>query len=228
MNFCSPKDIYGCFNEICMHDTYGFYKYPYNFFDVILDIGANCGVFSVLAKFSNPKCKLIAIEPGKDTYQKLKSNLELFPNTTIDNSALGDGSSLYFFDGNASYCNLFYKENENTLQQNTYKVDSFTLPTIFQKYDIDIDKMKYFIKMDCEGGERFLLNDTKCEEIIRKSIQLSIEVHFSNSKNPRFKTFPKWEEYNDWINKNFQNTHSILYHHSNRKLGHGTYVISKK
>jgi hypothetical protein len=92
---------------------------------------------------------------------------------------------------------------------------------------------KYLIKIDCEGGERFLLKDEKCIEIIKKSCAFCLEIHFPPLKEgtsaERFKTFPKWEVWHKWINDNFAETHYILYHCSDRKRrGAGTYVLRKK
>jgi FkbM family methyltransferase len=42
-----------------------------------VDIGANTGVFSLLALASNPSCKVVAVEPVPHVYQMLIRNLEL-------------------------------------------------------------------------------------------------------------------------------------------------------
>lgn len=45
--------------------------------DSILDIGANTGIYSLVAKTLNPGCKLIAFEPSQHTFSKLRENNKL-------------------------------------------------------------------------------------------------------------------------------------------------------
>ena len=42
--------------------------------DVIFDIGANTGIYSMVTKAINPSSKIHAFEPSKQTYFKLKLN----------------------------------------------------------------------------------------------------------------------------------------------------------
>jgi len=44
--------------------------------DIIIDIGANFGIFSIKANKYNPK-KIYAIEPSSDNYEILRENLYL-------------------------------------------------------------------------------------------------------------------------------------------------------
>lgn len=44
---------------------------------VIIDVGANTGVYSLVAKAINPRAKVFAFEPISRVYQALESNLEL-------------------------------------------------------------------------------------------------------------------------------------------------------
>ena len=47
-----------------------------NYFDHILDIGANIGVFSILSTVLYPEAKIHAYEPCKKTYEYLKQNVD--------------------------------------------------------------------------------------------------------------------------------------------------------
>ena len=42
--------------------------------DVILDVGANTGVYSLVAKAANPESRVIAFEPVKRTFDRLEHN----------------------------------------------------------------------------------------------------------------------------------------------------------
>ncbi len=45
--------------------------------NIIFDIGANTGVYSVMSKVVNPSAKVFAFEPSINTFKKLKKNIEL-------------------------------------------------------------------------------------------------------------------------------------------------------
>ena len=82
----------------------------------------------------------------------------------------------------------------------------------------------YIIKSDCEGGERFLLNDYK--DIIGKCKHFCMEIHFPNPRHKQFDKFPSYMEYYNWV-QTFSHTHKITYHHSRKKSGIGVYVLSR-
>jgi FkbM family methyltransferase len=44
---------------------------------VFVDVGANCGVYSLLAALSNPKIRVVAFEPLRPIYDRLMANVEL-------------------------------------------------------------------------------------------------------------------------------------------------------
>jgi len=221
------------YREIVRKDCYLMKNYRNDYFDHILDIGANVGVFTLFANFRHPKANIIAYEPCVETFAYLIDNTGYIDNVEYVNEALGDGEPLYLHDTGYSGCNLFYKENETTNLIETVPTKSVSL------YDMLKDKIifdsKYFIKIDCEGGERFLLYDLNSIDVIRRSAHTAIEVHFPPSGASirkgaveRFKSFPSWEIYNNWMNDNFKNTHDIIYHCSDKRTGSGVYVLHGK
>ena len=64
-------------------------------FDAILDIGANEGVFSLYARFLQPKAYIIAIEPCTQTYSNLVENLSYLENFSYRRAALGKDGFIY-------------------------------------------------------------------------------------------------------------------------------------
>ena len=54
--------------------------------DFIIDIGANTGIYSLLAQATNPRAKVLAFEPIKRVRKKLKANILLnkFPIETVN------------------------------------------------------------------------------------------------------------------------------------------------
>ena len=59
--------------------------------DTILDIGANTGIYSLLAKVYNPHSKIIAFEPQPNIYEVLQKNIEINNfDIQIENTALSN------------------------------------------------------------------------------------------------------------------------------------------
>ena len=59
------RTLFGCGETLC------------NGSDVILDIGANVGIYSLIAKSENPNAKIIAFEPSRKIYPELIVNMDL-------------------------------------------------------------------------------------------------------------------------------------------------------
>jgi len=66
---------------------------------VIIDVGANTGVYSLVAKAINPKAKVFAFEPISRVYQALESNLELNHSRWGESQIQGFQVALSDFDG---------------------------------------------------------------------------------------------------------------------------------
>lgn len=221
------------YREIVRKDCYMMKFWNSDFFDNIVDIGANVGCFTIYSHMRHPKANIFAYEPCKETFQNLVETYNFIEHTTFINKALGDGSCLFFYDTGWSGCNLFFKSNESEFQIG-YSIESLPLKDMFKEHQISLES-KYYIKIDCEGGERFLLDDNESISIMKNACGCGIEVHFPPegdngrvSSKERFKTFPKWETYNTWMYDNFYSTHNIIYHCSSGKMGNGVYILQRK
>jgi len=223
----AQKATYG---EIVRKDCYKINDFPNNCFDVIVDIGANVGIFTNYIHMRNNKALILAYEPCKECFDYLLESTDHMDNIKCFNRALGDGGKLLFKDIGHLACNQFLKEEETS--HSTYTVSSDLLSDIFVDNNLGVPRC--LLKIDCEGGERCLLEDDDSIDIIKEVKLFCLEVHFpplyKNSKYfERFKSFPEWEVWNDWIYSNFQKTHKILYHCSDgKRRGAGVYVLTKE
>jgi FkbM family methyltransferase len=143
--------------------------------DYFIDIGSCIGEVAYIAhKLLNPT-KTIAIEPSLMTFQCLKKNIGHIPNIYLENKAIY----------NQSNTNLSLILNKKNIGQNTtveskinesQQVKSITLNDIFIFYDIK-QESNIFIKIDCEGAERFILDNP----LLKVCQRISIEIHERNS-----------------------------------------------
>jgi len=220
-----PKGI--AFTEIktiLYKDAYKIRKYPRDSFDVIVDVGANIGYFSMTARILQPMAKIIALEPCIETFEYLASNMAGL-NVECVQEALGKDSPLYFREMVDCRVNRFIEKDE--LGEEGYEVNSISLSTLFKRYDINPKEQKVYLKLDCEGGERFLINPE--DEALLKDIEhIGFELHFQGEDGIHHLTMLPWKTYFEWINRLFSETHNIEYSLSRKKNGYGTFNIIKK
>jgi len=120
--------------------------------DVVIDVGANVGMFSI---FMNKKfgCKIIAFEPIKENYENFKRNVLLNglnpENFEIYNVAVtdkqGEKIKIGIQEWNYGGSSVYYNNNSN-----------FQICETVNLYDYITPECKY-LKLDCEGAEYDIL-----------------------------------------------------------------------
>lgn len=141
--------------------------------DIVVDVGAHVGYFTILAAKKAKNGHIFAIEPDTESIETLKKNTKMnhLKNVTIINSAVSNKKGLL----------TFYKDKDNYIASSIFEsldtkqeqIQSMRIDDIIKENNIEkID----FLKMDCEGAEYEIilnLNDTALTKI-RK---ISLEVH---------------------------------------------------
>jgi|SRR3989344_1266078 len=154
-------------NEIIILDQYHaeqFFKKDF----IVIDAGANSGVFSVFAAHLAPQGRIYSFEPVANTFENLKKNTRDYPGITCINSGLGDEISQknIFVNSRSTLGSVFedspfyrtrsdWKEHESA---SIMTIDAFVAENNIPRID--------FIKIDTEGYEAKILNGAK--ESIRK------------------------------------------------------------
>lgn len=146
--------------------------------DVILDIGANEGMFSILMSKMFPEARVIALEPVPRTYNSLLQNklINDCPNLRPYNLGVGkpgqrttelitnkNGAS----GGSTSFCTFNPEMHEKV------EVGLVSLDEIFELYDIDRCKL---LKVDCEGSEYDILYPST---VLSRVDYMAMEIHIN-------------------------------------------------
>ena len=200
-------------------------KLTNSYFDYFIDIGGGRGDFSTTLLEISPHTKIFIYEPFLEGYlficDLFKSSLNIF----VFNEALGNGSTLYLKSMPRWDQNIF---EEKDLSGDNVSVLSRTLKSIIDSNKIDLTK-RCGIKVDCEGGEWFLVRDVENIDLLKQFSYAAIEVHFKPTglKNPQFKNFPVWQEFNSWIENNFKKYFHVQYVNSSKHRGHGIYILNR-
>lgn len=149
--------------------------------DVVVDIGANYGVFSLYAQQFNPS-KVYAVEPIKSTFKCMSKNLEEYGvvcvNKAISNT---DGFEVFAItDVNGNNFSIKNSEGYHPSQMiNEEIVETVDINTFINDYNIEkID----FLKVDCEGGELDLFEQIDKTYLSNNIKKIAIEYHSNSIK----------------------------------------------
>lgn len=115
---------------------------------LVLDVGANCGAFTVYAKLAWPLAEVDSYEPNPEMVTYLKKNIEGLTGITVHESAVGDIDldKLYLGKNNPGEGSQY---NNGTEQVDEFIPIEVTDPESLLSYDI--------VKLDCEGAESYIL-----------------------------------------------------------------------
>jgi FkbM family methyltransferase len=162
----------------------------------ILDVGANIGFYSILAQKTYPKCKVISIEPVKETFNLLKKNIKLNKTKNIKIYKIAASNKINIQKINITKsigCSSFYKTNFSEIEK-TEQIITKPLDLIIKNQKID------FIKIDVEGHEIETLEGLK--NTFKKNPNLEILIEFNPNNQISANRNPK-EILNKLINLNF-------------------------
>lgn len=152
--------------------------------DIVIDAGANLGMFSIAVARHAPNAKVYGFEPVPTTFVSLKKNVAPYPNVKVTNSGLGetvttremmvssDVSSSNTFQG--SVATYVVPGEVKPMQLSITTIDNVVAEEHLPKVD--------FIKMDTEGYEgKIILGAAETIKKFKPTIVMSA-YHGANDK----------------------------------------------
>jgi FkbM family methyltransferase len=137
---------------------------------VILDAGANIGLFSVLMKSKFPSAKVICIEPDIDNYAQLKKNLQAYTDVYYENIGIWNKSAYLKISDKYDMGKWGMVVEETNAAKG---LEAHSIEFIMRKYGLDrID----ILKIDIETSEKILFKDNY-EYWLPKAKMIIIETH---------------------------------------------------
>lgn len=167
--------------------------------NVILDIGANTGIYALIAKTINPNAKVYAFEPVKRVYEKLTYNNSLnnYDISCIECALSNSDGTAIIYDTNAEHTySVTVNKNLNTTDLNTFetKIQTKKLSTFIEKETISkIDLIKIDVESHepevLEGMGEYLekMRPTVLIEILNNEIGTHVQKYFENKGYLYFK-----------------------------------------
>ena len=162
--------------NVWMINEYHVEDFEINRNDVVIDIGAHIGLFSLLVSQYCKTGKIFSFEPMRENFDLLVSNLELnrmknvFPfNVAVSKNS---GKLNLFLNSDQSAHSIFSESSESVT------VESISLQKIFEENKISSCKL---LKLDCEGAEYDII-DSLPPEYLAKIQNMAIEYHSADTK----------------------------------------------
>lgn len=164
----APRNAAGVFLEIFQDEVYERVWKPKEG-DVVLDIGAYVGMFTVkAAKLVGETGKVIAIEPSPENYELLAQNCEGLDNVVLVKKAIMSwtGPGRLYYSKSAAANSLV------TRWKRHIEVETITLDSLIE--ELGLDKVD-IIKIDAEGAELEVL--TGAYKALAKGTRLVIAAY---------------------------------------------------
>ena len=147
--------------------------------DVVIDVGAHIGLFTIYASQFCTNGKIYSFEPVIENYQLLLENIQLnnLNCVTSFNQAVSNSNDSIdlFLNNDESGHSMFSKSSKSII------IDSISLQKFFDEHQI---KHCNFLKLDCEGAEYEIIKNLPLE-YFQKIDKLVIEYHMADS-HPEF------------------------------------------
>ena len=161
-----PSELW-CIDEIVRDNDYLLDKFVGLECKTLFDIGANCGVATIILAKQNPLSTIYSFEPDPRVFHVLKLNTEAnnLQNVILFNAAVSK-KGIYHLElcihpqysgGNTTYSDEkhFHEFFNSTVK--TFQVDAKSLDQLIDQYNISEIEL---LKIDCEGGEYDILYDS--------------------------------------------------------------------
>ena len=162
--------------NIWLLEDYKIKKFEIRSNDVIVDIGAHIGIFTIYASQFCNNGKIYSFEPVKENYDLLLNNIELNRleqvkpfNLAVSNT--NNDVTIYINDDKAAH-SVFPSSKSSV------NVKSITLQNIFEENNISHCN---FLKLDCEGAEYEILCNLPTK-YFKKIDKIVMECHFVDKK----------------------------------------------
>ena len=140
--------------------------------DVIVDAGANIGLFAIYVARQNPRCRVIALEPFAENFQYLQANVaQACPkNVTCHEVALGAG----FGQGEMQAVGV--RSLDHVLHCDDSGMGGISVIPLAGLFDLAGAEEIDFLKVDIEGSEHDVFAAAS-PELLSRFKRISMEYH---------------------------------------------------
>jgi FkbM family methyltransferase len=169
-----PSDVQTLWAIFC-HSNYQVPENP----GVVLDLGANIGVFSIYAAKIKNATRIIALEPVSATFSKLRKNISsnhLESVVTCIPEGVGGsiGPRTIYCGSSSPHSSMYYRGDPRFESGTTETISITTIEDVLGRFNLQsID----LCKADCEGAEVEALLAAG-DDVLHKIKSITMEYHF--------------------------------------------------
>jgi FkbM family methyltransferase len=161
----NPNDVsgLGCVYEIVTINEYILHNFVNKVDKNFIDIGANCGVATIILAKQNPLSTIYSFEPDPNLFKILLNNIEInnLKNVKVFNKAVTKKNikqiKLSFHPdysgGNTTYLNNLFSNGFNSIMVDCISLDEIINENAIQEIEL--------LKIDCEGAEYDIIYDSE-------------------------------------------------------------------
>ena len=169
------------FQEVWVDRCYDFEGYTIAPGHVIIDIGANVGVFSAWAASVSPEVRVLALEPSPQICTFLRRNVGVnrLHNVTVVEQACGGerGEVTLYTRGHEGLNSIYCQDNLASRFKPLARVSMMTLDDVFERFELSRCDL---LKLDCEGAEYEIIlsaSDSTLEKIARVAMEYHVGLN---------------------------------------------------
>lgn len=141
--------------------------------DIVYDLGANIGAFSIACANYNVK-KIYAFEPHPEIFDYLNFNLSKYArNVDVYNKAITNAF------GRIKFGSIESSVSSNVNQNGSFEVDSINLEEFVLRNNLELPT---YIKIDIEGSEYDFFNSTS-DNFFKNTRSIFFEFHYNDGIN---------------------------------------------
>lgn len=172
--------LFNNYNEMFVHNRYDCFKFE-KYLDIVLDVGANSGLFTKLCLQKGAK-KIFSIEPNNKCLENLRYITRNDSNVTvIDKAIAGERKKIKFYvtDDNSTIGSIFQDHVKSESQSvREIEVDCITIDDVINSYNLPKISM---LKLDVEAAEYEILHSLK-KSTFEKIDSILVEYHDNHDK----------------------------------------------
>jgi len=150
--------------------TDGFYRPADG--DVIVDAGANIGLFAIYVARQNPRCRVVALEPFAENFEYLQANVgRACPETvTCCQVALGAGF------GKGQMQAVGTRSLDHVLRVDGNEANGTPVIPLARIFDLTYTSEVDFLKVDIEGSEHDVFANAQ-PDVLKRFKRIAMEYH---------------------------------------------------
>ncbi|MHC4302556.1 MAG: FkbM family methyltransferase, partial [Planctomycetota bacterium] len=185
----TPPEFRGLYGHVVTSDCYGLRTMDFEP-DVILDIGANVGVFARFARSRFPSSKIVCVEPGARNFAFLKHLTGPDENMVFLNKAIGQGTIFGSLNAVNGAHEVYYGEDSPGSsrvfpgygpQFVPCEIEGVMLDQLVAEYCSE--DVRYMAKIDIEAADLAIFEHPASVDALRDADCFALELHRGQNFN---------------------------------------------